>query len=84
MALKVDFDFKGVPVSGAYAEVTHTGFSKSKDEHYFTIIYRADKDTPEIHAHGYAAPYVLDGANPFEQAYTHLKGLPEFVGATDC
>lgn len=83
MALKVDFDFRGLPVVGAYAEVSHKGFSAEKDEHYFTLIYRASKDTPEFHAHGYSAPYVLDGANPFEQAYTHLKGLPEFVGATD-
>lgn len=84
MAFKVDFDFHGIPVKGAYAEVTHTGFSKSKDEHYFTIIYRAGKDTPEIHAHGYAAPYDIDGPNPFEQAYEYLKTLPEFADATDC
>lgn len=84
MALKVDFDFRGIPVKGAYAEVTHMGFSPSKDEHYFTLIYRAGKDAPEIHAHGYSAPYDIDGPNPFEQAYAYLKTLPEFEGATDC
>lgn len=84
MALKVDIDFKGVPVFGAYAEVSHTGFSASKDEHYFTLIYRASEGAPELHAHGYAAPYELEGANPFEQAYAYLKSLPEFEGATDC
>lgn len=84
MAFKVDFDFKGVPVSGAYAEVTHTGFSAEKDEQYFTLTYRASKDAPEFHAHGYSAPYVLDGPNPFEQAYAYLRTLPDFRYAIDC
>lgn len=83
MALKVDFDFKGIPVFGAYAEVAHTGFSAARDEHYFTLIYRASKGAPEFHAHGYVAPYALDGANPYIQAYTYLKTLPEFAGAVD-
>jgi hypothetical protein len=28
--------------------------------------------------------YAIDGDNPIKQAYTHLKTLPEFSGATDC
>lgn len=84
MALKVDFDFRGLPVVGAYAEVVHMGFSATKDEHYFTLIYRASKGDAEFHAHGYAAPYDLGGVNPFDQAYEYLKTLPEFEGCIDC
>lgn len=84
MALKVDFDFRGVPVVGAYAEVSHMGFSAAKDEHYFALIYRASEGEPEFHAHSYVAPYALDGTNPFEQAYEYLKGLQEFSDAVDC
>lgn len=28
--------------------------------------------------------YALDGANPIEQAYTHVKTLPDFADAVDC
>jgi hypothetical protein len=28
--------------------------------------------------------YDLDGTNPLNQAYNHLKTLPEFAGAKDC
>lgn len=31
----------------------------------------------------FEAPYDLGGANPFEQAYAHVKAQPEYADATD-
>jgi hypothetical protein len=33
---------------------------------------------------GFACVYDISDANPFVQAYLHLKTLPEFADATDC
>ena len=33
---------------------------------------------------GFACAYDINDANPFAQAYKHLKTLPEFSNATDC
>lgn len=29
-------------------------------------------------------PYAMNGQNAWEQAYSHIKKLPEFAGAVDC
>lgn len=42
----------------------------------------ADGAAP-VFVQGYSCQYDLDGTNPLKQAYTHLKGLPEFTSAED-
>lgn len=39
---------------------------------------------PAFDDKGFSCDYDIAGANPFAQAYAHLKTLPEYVEAKDC
>lgn len=41
------------------------------------------EDIPAFNDLPYACPYAIDGGNPFAQAYSYLKSLPEYSGASD-
>lgn len=86
MALQIRTQFQNIPVPAAYCTVGSVCFpSNSKTEVAFILHYRADKDAPAafLEEH-YSAPYSLTGADPYTQAYMHLKSLPEFAGAVGC
>ena len=84
MALKVDVEFKGIRVVGAYVAVMMSGISEDKTEQFFTALYRVSPGQDIFYSSSYASPYNMEGANPFIQAYEYLKNLPEFNGSSDC
>ncbi|MFJ4086147.1 hypothetical protein [Pseudomonas psychrophila] len=49
----------------------------------FSIQYAVDEGRPVFLADSGDCPYELEAANPVEQAYLHLKTLPEFEGCID-
>lgn len=84
MALSMPIEFRGVPVSAAYIRVVEPAIGADKQSMRFGIQYCATPEHPPLQVREVAeAPYDLDGANPLQQAYEHLKTLPEFVGAVD-
>ena len=84
MALKVDVEFKGIKVAGAYVAVMMSGVSEDKTEQFFTALYRVSPGQDIFYSSSYTSPYNMDGDNPFVQAYEYLKTLPEFDGYIDC
>ena len=50
----------------------------------FNVRSAKEKGLPNFSDVSYDAPYDIEGANPFKQAYEFLKTLPEFADAVDC
>jgi hypothetical protein len=73
----------GMTVNNAYIRVEKMSFS-GKDQLEFRVRVYADASKPFVEDKGIAAPYDLNGANPFAQAYAHLKTMPAYMGAADC
>ena len=57
---------------------------ESKTTMSFHVRSYAEKDKPFFSETVLSCAYEIDGANPFAQAYEHLKTLTEFADATDC
>jgi hypothetical protein len=72
----------GIKVDGAYIRVEYP--SVTKDSISFTVRKYVASDKPFFSEDFITAPYTLDGANPFVQAYEYLKSLPEYTDAVDC
>jgi len=71
----------GVKVDGAYLRVEH--LTLTKDSMTFQLRKYVVADGPFFSEDVVTAPYILEGENPFKQAYKHLKTLPEFADAVD-
>lgn len=84
MAIKIDVNFKGILVEGAYVTVMQPAVSTDKSEITFGAWHRSAIGQEAFLVVFHAAPYDLEGDNPFEQAYAYLKTLLEFEGAEDC
>lgn len=84
MALHIDTTHKGIPVSQAYVTVELPTVALDKASISFGVWFRSSREHVHFHADTYQAPYSLESGDPFEQAYEHLKTLPEFEGCTDC
>jgi hypothetical protein len=82
MALKQTFEHCGIAVNNGYLKVTE--FSGDKTGVGFSLAFKASAATDAINYKQYNFVPNLDGQNFIAQAYTHLKTLPEFAGATDC
>lgn len=85
MALKQDMKTpQGFDAVGAYGRISALSLN-GKEAMTFSLSWFKDQDatTPIVVQH-FNATYSLNGGNPLAQAYTHLKSLPEFAGATDC
>jgi hypothetical protein len=50
----------------------------------FNVCIYADPAKPMVDGRAIECAYNIAGANPLEQAYAHLKTMPEFAGAVDC
>lgn len=72
----------GIKVDGAYIRVEHP--SLTKDNMHFCIRKYVVSNKPFFSEEYVEAPYTLEGANPFKQAYEYLKSLPEYSDAIDC
>ncbi|MGP4955380.1 hypothetical protein [Pseudomonas helleri] len=84
MALKIDVEFKGISIAGAYVVVMMSGVSEDKTEQFFTALYRVSPGQDIFYSSSYTSPYDMEGANPFVQAYEYLKTRSEFNGYVDC
>lgn len=84
MALKKSIDtIYGVTVFDAYIRVSNIRIV-NKVTLNFNVCAYADPSKSAIRELQMQCAYDLAGANPLEQAYAHLKTLPEFSGAVDC
>jgi len=57
---------------------------EGKDKIVFQLRAYTDVGFAAVADQSFECAYDLDGENPIAQAYTHIKTLPEFAGATDC
>ena len=73
----------GFTASDAYHRVE--GVQVGKDRMTFQVrSYKDNSGLPHFADVALSCAYSISGNNPIAQAYTHLKTLPEFAGATDC
>lgn len=82
MALKKTVEFKGITVNDAYIRVWR--FEGYKTSIVVGVEFCKDASSPRFDSVSLEVPYSIDNGNPIEQAYTHIKTLPEFAGAIDC
>lgn len=87
MALTKDIEFNGLAVPRAYIRASMFQVlppSNSKLE--FQVTYHAGPGFAPLYAQGFSCGYDLlsESENIAQQAYGHLKSLPEFEGAEDC
>lgn len=82
MALLKETLFKGISISDAYFRVCSLEMTKISMN--FTVEICASKDNDAIIHKYYNCEYNIDGNNPIEQAYEHLKSLQEYDGCKDC
>lgn len=84
MALKNAFTtVHGINLSDAYIRVEALRLA-TKSTIAFNVCFYADPAKPMVDGRPIECAYDLAGANPLEQAYAHLKSMPEFSGAVDC
>ena len=84
MALKKDIDSQfGITINDAYIRVENINFDAAKSMQFFVRVY-AKQNFPALFSQQMVLPYDMGGANPYVQAYSHIKTLPEFANATDC
>lgn len=83
MAIKIDVKLEnGLECKGAYCRVE--SLSVTKQNINFSLRKYVREDLPAFDGQSYFCDYVLDGENPYKQAYNYLKTLPEFADAIDC
>ena len=76
---------------------TAHGFNAVDAYHRVEVVVLPSKTRLQFHVRSYidtskqffseqvlASEYSLNAGNPIQQAYDHLKTLPEFSGAVDC
>lgn len=73
----------GIEVVDAYHRVEAVRL-QGKTQMQFNVYAYADSTKQFVVETLETAPYDLAGGNPIEQAYAHLKTLPEFSDAVDC
>jgi len=71
----------GVIVDGCYLRVEQPKLTKTALS--FHLRTYVDITKPFFEETVFTCAYDIAGENPFKQAYTHLKTLPEFADATD-
>ncbi|NBW16332.1 MAG: hypothetical protein EBR82_50960 [Caulobacteraceae bacterium] len=81
MALKQTFEFNGVEVPNGYLKVTD--FAGSKLSIGFSLAYKASAEHDAIKIERFNFVPTMD-KNFIQQAYEHLKELPQFENASNC
>lgn len=83
MALQMTVDAPfGFVAADAYHRVENLRLRKTSMT-VAVVSYRT-KDGVRFAEREVELDYAVAGDNPFAQAYTHIKALPEFAGAVDC
>lgn len=84
MALKKSLTtVHGINLADAYIRVEALRLATKSTIAFNACIY-ADPARPMVDGRPIECAYNIAGANPLEQAYAHLKTLPDFAGAMDC
>lgn len=85
MALKKTFiTSTQIEIADAYLRVDHLLIQEKTHLSYRVRVYKSPEEKFPVEEVSFSCAYDLDGANPMEQAYAHLKTLSEFAGAADC
>jgi hypothetical protein len=71
-------------VSNAYIRVENIKVQSKQSICFKLKAYKNADEQLSFYENILGCPFDLEGGNPFQQAYEHLKTLPEFSGATDC
>jgi hypothetical protein len=74
----------GITVEDAYVRVEALQLSGKTTIEFDAVSYVSDQHTVPFAKTRHTGPYDMNGGNPFEQAYTHLKSMPQFADAIDC
>ncbi len=86
MAMKKSHEFKtdfgSVTVPECYIKVSMV--EVNKNEGMANVSFFDKPNGKLLQTKIYPVPHDLNGSNALVQAYTHLKTMPEFAGATDC
>lgn len=91
MGLKKAITYKSIEITEAYFRVIRPQIDVSKNSMTINVWVFPTQAASEDPANMLSdramyyndVPYDISGSNPFEQAYAHLKTLPEFEGAVD-
>lgn len=84
MALKKSITtVHGINLADAYIRVEALRLA-TKSTIAFNVCIYADPAMAMVDGRTVECAYELAGENPLEQAYAHLKTLPDFAGAADC
>jgi len=74
----------GFVASSAYLRVENARISSKITLDFSLSYYKESNQDEPFETRSFVCAYDMAGENPLEQAYEHLKTLPEFAGATDC
>ncbi|EPL7199952.1 hypothetical protein ORL43_15820 [Klebsiella michiganensis] len=83
MSLIVDTTFKGISVGSAKVTIGDIYIADGHAVLSITANWSAPGSSEFFRQTTYNCPYDITGADPVTQAYTWLKTLDEFVGATE-
>ncbi|WP_238759717.1 hypothetical protein [Klebsiella oxytoca] len=83
MALIQDTVIKGLKVENCYIAVGSITLAADRTEIYFNLNFSVTKEHPPLFTDYFTCSYDIDGGEIVEQAYTYLKSLSRFSGATD-
>lgn len=74
----------GIAVNGAYIRAQHVSIT-DKTKGLVTVGYYVNNEIKSaFQSQSFEFDYKIDGSNPIEQAYKHIKTTPEFSGSQDC
>lgn len=84
MALSKNIQTKsGIEIQDVYIRVESVSILE-KTALQFLLRFYKDKSKPSIDETFMTCKYDIDGKNPIEQAYVHVKSLENFSDAKDC
>lgn len=84
MSIKTTIIFKGITVVDALITAVMPSIAMGNKMMTYGVQYRSTAEAEVFLSEIKEAPYDMDGGNPLEQAYAHLRTLPGFVDAVDC
>jgi hypothetical protein len=86
MALTLNVNWHGLNVNNVYVKVLSVNGDKKTMT--ATVGYFGPENEDSIrgmlYSNTFGFKYTIDGSSPINQAYEHLKTLPEFEGAVGC
>lgn len=84
MALQLTYTSQaGLTATNAYHRVEGVSIDGKTKIKFHVRSYADVENYPSFEDQALSCSYDIAGNNPIQQAYEHLKTLPEFAGATD-